>query len=85
MTRIIARIDTKSEFVVKGIQLEGVKKLYTIDQLFKYLPEYLRTQDFHIDEIVLNVLLPLFMALIIITLNIHLSLLGHSFIFVRGH
>ena len=54
MTRVIARIDTKCQYVVKGIQLEGVKKLYSINQLFKYLPEYLLTPHLPIDEIVLN-------------------------------
>ena len=29
--RILAKVDTKSEFVIKGVQLEGVEKVGHID------------------------------------------------------
>ena len=28
--RIISRLDTKNEFVIKGINLEGLRKIYNI-------------------------------------------------------
>ena len=35
--RILAKVDTKSEFVIKGVQLEGVEKVGHIDTILHEL------------------------------------------------
>ena len=35
--RILAKVDTKSEFVIKGVQLEGVEKVGHIDAVLNDL------------------------------------------------
>lgn len=52
--RLIGRLDIKLDHVVKGKMLEGVKKKYSVEYLFKHLSNENELQKFGVTEIVLN-------------------------------
>ena len=52
--RTIVRVDTKLKDVVKGKQLEGVQKQYSLNELFQIVSEDVLIQELGIDELMLH-------------------------------